>query len=276
MPEPVAVSYSRHGKRRWRQSHTYGFARKIGLCGLVLAEIEEATLSLPFGFVQRDDRLFPVAILSRTEGDCLYVGTNGNWLGSYIPALLRAYPFRLKRDQEHHLVLHIDESSGLIVDTEEDSEPFFEGTEPSEAIKKMQNFLETLEASRKATAEACALLQQLDLVQAWPMLTDEADQEDEADESDDANDASSQQDPMSGLLRIDQAKLAQLDGSALAELNRSGALMLALFQGLSERHLALNKVLAKAHQQQRQHSEDKAKEYLERADDETLSFAWED
>ncbi|WP_201217684.1 SapC family protein [Halochromatium roseum] len=268
MPEPVAVSYSRHGKRRWRQCHTYGFARKVGLCGLVLAEIEEATLSLPFGFVQRDDRLFPVAILSRPEGDCLYVGANGNWLGSYIPALLRAYPFRLKRDQEQHLVLHIDESSGLIVDTEEDSEPFFEGNEPSEAIKEMQTFLETLEASRTATAEACAVLQQLNLVQAWPMLMEETDE---------ANDVPSQPDPISRLLRIDQAKLAQLDGSALVQLNRSGALMLALFQGLSERHLALNKVLAKAHDQQRQHLEEKAQDYLERAgEDDTLSFAWED
>lgn len=265
MPELVAISLSGHGKRRWRRYQSYEFARKTSLCGIVLAEIEEVALSLPFGFIHRGERLFPVAILARDHGECLYISAKGHWLGSYVPAMLRAHPFRLKRDQDGRLVLCFDEGSGLLVDSEDEGEPFFEGAEPSETIKQIQAFLETLEASRRATAEACALLQALELVQPWPMADDE--------------DVESLPQPatMPGLLRIDQARFAELDGEALLRLNQSGGLRLALLQTLSERHLVVNQALDKAHEKQRQRSDDEARDYLTEADDDdTLSFAWED
>lgn len=264
MPTLTAVSRERHGNRRWQSYHRYDFARGFSLCSLVLAEIEEVALSLPFGFIQRRDQLIPVAILGRTDGECLYVGAKGQWLGSYIPAILRGYPFRLMRAEDGRLVLHVDDSQGLVVGPEDEGEPFFEGEQPSQAIQAVQRFLESLESSRQQTAKACALLQEFKLTQPWPSA-------DETKEPPVPYPA-----PTAGLMRIDTAAMAALDGEHLARLNQTGGLRLAFFQTLSERHLTLHDALAKAHQKQREKSADEAEGYLKSEDDTTLSFAWED
>ncbi len=266
MPTLTAVSRERHGNRRWQPYRRYDFARGFSLCSLVLAEIEETALSLPFGFIQRRDQLIPVALLGRTDGECLYIGAKGQWLGSYVPAILRGYPFRLMRAEDGRLVLHVDDSQGLVVGPEDEGEPFFEGEQPSEAIQAVQRFLESLESSRQQTAKACALIQELELAQPWPVADDE-----QAPATPVPYPA-----PMAGLMRIDPEALARLDGEALAHLNRTGGLRLALFQTLSERHLTLHEALDKAHKKQREKSADEAEDYLKHEDDAALSFAWED
>jgi len=260
----TAVSRERHGHRRWQHYRRYEFARGFSLCSLVLAELDELTLSLPFGFIERHDRLVPVAILGRAGGQCLHVGAQGQWVGSYVPAILRGYPFRLIRTEDGRLVLHIDEGSGLVVSAEDEGEPFFEGHEPSQALQEVKTFLENLETSRQQTAEACAQLQELELVQAWPDVDDET-------LSKVPHSA-----PMPGLLRIDSTAVAGLDGTALERLNRSGGLQLALYQPLAERHLAVHAVLERAHLQRHEKSaeETTAEDYFET--DDNLSFAWED
>lgn len=260
----TAVSRERHGHRHWQHYRRYDFARGFTLCSLVLAEIDEITLSLPYGFIQRHDLLVPVAILGRAGGQCLYVGAQGNWVGSYVPAILRGYPFRLIRTEDGRLVLHIDEGSGLLVGAEDEGEPFFEGDGPSPALQEVKTFLENLETSRQQTATVCALLQELELVQPWPVADDEA----AATVHHPA--------PMPGLLRIDPEALAQLDGASLERLNRSGGLQLALYQTLAERHLSVHAVLEKAHLQRQQKPADDtaADDYFE--SDDNLSFAWED
>lgn len=265
MARLTAVSRERHADRRWQQYRTYDFARGFSLCALVLAEIEEVALALPYGFIQRQDVLAPVAILGRAAGECLYIGAQGNWVGGYVPAILRGYPFRLLKTDDGRLVLHIDEGSGVVVNSQAEGEPFFEHDRPSPALQEVQTFLETLEASRQQTARACALLQELGLVMDWPS------------EDDTGGQALAHPAPIPGLLRIDTAALDRLDGEALARLQRCGGLRLAFYQTLSERHLAVQRVLDKAQQQQRQAARDesKADNYFE-DENATLSFAWED
>ncbi|WPL18679.1 SapC [Thiorhodovibrio winogradskyi] len=263
MSGSVPVTRSCHGDRRWRRSQTFEFARSLKLCGLVLAEIEPIALSFPMGFTLRHGRLFPVIILANADGESLYVGPKGQWLANYLPALLRSYPFRIKRDENEHFVLHVDEGSGLVVDTKEDGELFFEGHEPSQAIKDIQAFLETLEVGRQQTAEACSVLQRLGLLTDWPSSAPE--------ESDDFLHPA----PFSDLLRIDQSVLSNLDAPSLHALHQSGGLRLAILQKLSERHLGLHKILTEARKKRQTLSEQDAEEYLENAD-EKLAFAWDD
>ncbi|NBC47502.1 MAG: hypothetical protein GVY22_05835 [Gammaproteobacteria bacterium] len=260
------MSRERHRDRRWQHYRNYEFARGFTLCSLVLAEIDEATLSLPYGFIQRRDMLIPVAILGPPKGECLYVGGQGTWIGGYVPAILRGYPFRLIKTTDDRLVLHVDEGSGLIVGAEDDGEPFFEGGEPSSAIQDVKTYLENLEASRRQTAEACKLLQKFNLVQEWAV------------ESQHGSEQQTYPAPMKGLLRIDPAALERIDPQAFEELNRAGALRLSMYQTLSERHLAAHKALEKAHQKRQQAQDSRedvrAEDYFD--SDGPLSFAWED
>jgi len=103
----------------------------------------------------------PVALLSPVQNRNFFVGPNGQWLGAYIPAKLRAYPFGLLRAQgTDNLTLFIDQDSGLIVEgAEADSEKFFDPDgNPATAIKAVFEFLQKNEAAQAHTDLAVAAL----------------------------------------------------------------------------------------------------------------------
>ena len=94
----------------------------------------------------------------------MLVAPDGRWLGGYIPASLRGYPFRLLPQQgTDQIVLCIDTDSGLVVDGNAAGEDFV-GPDGniSPALKKVLDFLNQLERSRQATDVAVSAL-----AEAW-------------------------------------------------------------------------------------------------------------
>ncbi|MGD1213214.1 MAG: SapC family protein [Candidatus Acidiferrales bacterium] len=71
----------------------------------------------------------------------MFVGPDGRWLGSYVPAWYRGYPFRLlQQEGADEMVLCIDESGKLIVDSKDPGEEFFAADgSPSPAVKPILN-----------------------------------------------------------------------------------------------------------------------------------------
>ena len=56
----------------------------------------------------------------------LFVGPDGHWLGGYVPASLRSYPFRvLGSEGSGQLALCVDEDSGLVVEDSMEREKSF-------------------------------------------------------------------------------------------------------------------------------------------------------
>lgn len=231
MPNYVPVSKENHASKRWKRYESYAYAMSQHVLGLVAAELPKAALAFPIGFVQQNSEFFPVALLGLHPGKNLFVAANGQWVGAYVPSVLRGYPFNLAKSQDNQLVLCVDQDSGLITDGP-DGEAFFdESDEPSEAVKQVLNFLNHVEQNRIATASACATLARHDLIAPWPITI--------KTETGEQN--------IQGLYQMDESKLNQLPDEAFLELRKSGALFIAYCQLLSMQHLPMLGKLIEAH-----------------------------
>jgi hypothetical protein len=90
----------------------------------------------------------------------MFVAADGRWLGFYVPALYRGYPFRLLRKPDSdELVLCVDEESGLVVDGTAGGEEFFDKDGNASAVLKSAfEFLVQFERGRKAMEQPVAAL----------------------------------------------------------------------------------------------------------------------
>lgn len=226
------VSVSRHGNQRWQHRSNYAFAAKDAVCPLVAEELPKAIMSLPIAFVAAAEGFVPVAVLGLVAGQNLFVAPDGRWVGSYVPAFYRGYPFVLACSENGQHVLCIDEASGLLSDTT--GEAFFgEAGNPSEALSEVLNFLTHVSSSRHSTQRACTVLQEHGLLQPWPIKV---------------QGKQGVQDVV-GLFRINEGALNSLSSEGLGAVRDVGALSLAYCQLLSMQHLGQLGQLAQAHEQ---------------------------
>jgi hypothetical protein len=165
----------------------------------------------------------------------MFVGPGGRWLGPYVPAWLRLYPFRLLPQQDtKELVLCVDEESGLVVERTAAGEEFFDAEgNLSPALKPVFEALTVMERSRTATDLAVAALAQAGVIRPWQIKV-KTDQGERA---------------ISGLQHVDDAALSALPDDAFLKLRTTLALPLAYVQMLSAGQLGIFQHLAKLHNQ---------------------------
>jgi hypothetical protein len=223
MPNYQAISHERHANRCWQRHSNYLFAATDAFVPLTAAELPKAMMSFPIAFIEQAGYLIPVAVLGLLQGKNFFIAQDGSWLGKYIPAMFRFHPFRLVQTGDRQHVLCIDEDSGLVADGSDGERFFAENGQPSQAVLDILNALKQVEQGRLATAAACAVLQKLNLIRAWPVTLKTA--------------LGEQQ--VAGLLQVDEAVLNNLSGDALLEISRAGALPLAYCQLLSMQNLPL-------------------------------------
>src|SRR5262245_19044159 len=114
MTKVVAVSRDTHGQKVWQRPTNYLFAAKEALAYIVLAEVVHVGSWMPITFVQQAGRYAPMAMMCPMPGHNLFVAPDGKWLGGYVPASVRGYPFRLIRPEgSEQMTLCVDEDSGL-------------------------------------------------------------------------------------------------------------------------------------------------------------------
>jgi len=227
------ITQETHANRFWQTDATYRFAANITSAPLVALELPKAQQALPIAFVQQQSGGFmPVALLGLSQGLNAYLNKDGQWLSYYIPAIIRAYPFKLANTPEGQQVLCVDEDSGLVSDTK--GEPFFDAQgQVSEKVQAMLNLLVHLDQNTKVTQKICQLLQKYNLIQPWLLSLPSA----EGGQV------------VNGLYQIDETALTQLSGDALAELMQAGAISLAYCQLLSMQHSEALIQLVQAHLQ---------------------------
>lgn len=209
----VAVSREHHGLRRWRRYDNYAFAREIHIIDIALAETAKVASAMPIVFVGPPEALEPRALMGLEPGNNSFVGSDSQWHGAYVPALLRVHPFKfLSTGQE--LVFCIDEASI----TDEAGELFFdEAGALTSATQHVVSFLQQLEVSRQAAKLAASALARLGLIrpispEVVPGLA--------------AHHAAA-------LLGVDAQALAALSDREFASLRATGAIQLAYHQMLS-------------------------------------------
>lgn len=219
----VPVSFERHGKKAFRRFTSYAFAANEMVIPLVAAELSKAALSFPIGFLKQGEETILVGVMGLEPGSNLFVGPDGKWVGTYVPAAFRAYPFILANAQDNRQVLCINETSGLVVD-DLSGEPFFtEKSNPSEAIKSILDFLTKIHNNRLLTDSACQVVAKFDLLEPWSITT--------AGENGPRN--------VTGLWRVSESKLGLLSNEGFLELRTAGAIALAYGQLISMGHMPM-------------------------------------
>lgn len=214
------------GKALIRNERLYGFAAKDSLVPVVAAELPQILPMMPLGFVPGEGGFVLVAVASLEPGASLFVAPeSGQWLGGYVPASLRTYPFRMLKDAENgRNLLYIADDDNLIGDASQGGEPFFdENNNPSQFVASLIEFLSEIEGNRMATQMAVAALEAAGLIQPWSLQTEK--------------DSAAVQ--VKGLFRIDEAALNALDADTLKGLREKGALAIAYAQLFSMNQLSV-------------------------------------
>lgn len=230
MPKFQAITKTHFVNLRWRRVEKYHFAARDTVVPVVAQELPRACMSLPLAFFLQGQDVICVAVLGFQPGRNLFVTADGNWIGPYIPAAYRGYPFAVADTHDGAMALCVDMESGLV--DAGPGEPFFDDTgEPTPAVQKTLAFLHQVRTNEVATRRMCAALHAEGLIVPWSIVVKDG-QGDRAVE---------------GLYRIDEAKLHSLDRDALYRLHQAGALAAAFCQLLSMQHLPTLGRLAEAH-----------------------------
>ena len=242
MLELVAITAERHTGKLWKHVIDYAFAAENNVIPLLGAELDKAAVVMPIGFCNLDAGYQLVAITSLQPGMNLYVAPDGQWLSEYIPVALQAYPFQLaQQDSTDEFILCIDEASGLVVESEEHGNAFFDNQDqPTQKIKDILNFLLGVKAGRVVTQKAVDALADAGLITAWEINLKQGEQVV----------------PVKGLFRIDEAALNKLDDENFLALRKAGGLAVAYAQLISTNRIEL---LERLGQLQREIAEQPAK-----------------
>lgn len=222
MAQLTVISHEKHAGKRWKRYSSYDFAAQDALAPVVAQEVSRACLCLPLGFMKTEDAYHLVAIQGLKPGVNLLVNQEGNWVGGYVPAAYRAYPFVLANTEDRRRVLCVVTDNDLINDSE--GEPFFdEEGEPSSAVKSALKFLEQVWVNTQITNQLCDTLAEHGLIKPWNVHIKSA----KGDQK------------LEGLYCIDEAALNALPAEGLGAVRDAGAMPLAYCQLLSMQHLHL-------------------------------------
>ena len=170
-----------------------------------------------------------VAITSLQPGTNLYVAPDGKWLGTYIPASLRAYSFKLARQEgSDESILCINEASRLVVNDIEEADAFFDdANQHSARLINIFSLLSKVEANRVVTQRAVNALAEACLILPWELRLKQGEEVL----------------PTKGLFRADEAAVNKLDDEQFSTVRNVGRLPIAYAQLMSMNQLAMPEYL---------------------------------
>lgn len=108
----VPISSETHRDLSVKVTENYGFAKSLNSVPLLAAEFLAAAQDYAIVFASGADVVFPVVLLGFEDGANLCVDETGAWVGGYVPAFLRRYPFVFSEDvggETGNFTLCIDE-----------------------------------------------------------------------------------------------------------------------------------------------------------------------
>lgn len=143
----VPVALERHRYKKVRNTTQFDYAAGFHIAYVTVHEFARAAATYPIVFLEDkpNDGFRPVVLMGLKPGENLFVGPDGAWNASYIPAMIRRYPFALSKGaEENRFVVCVDEASTLLSDTE--GAPMFdEKGEPTQVIENVKRYLSELQ-----------------------------------------------------------------------------------------------------------------------------------
>jgi len=199
---------------------TPAFARKLNALAISLAEFSTAARDYPIVFASLDQgkTYAPVIVLGLQAGVNLFVNEAGEWERSvYFPAFVRRYPFCISK-------LYVDgeaSSERVVCVATSYIDPagvalFTPKGEPTPAWRNAERLLAEYEADLDRTAQMCASLARLQLLEPFSMQVVEKDKPEFR---------------LAGMFRVSEARLKDLKPASHKVLVNKG------FMGLIYAHL---------------------------------------
>ncbi|MFU8776145.1 MAG: SapC family protein [Roseovarius sp.] len=162
----VPLNSERHRDWSVRTVPDFRFARNINAAPLTAVEFDQAGAEYPIVFAGGDEAVLPVAVLGVQDGENLNVGPEGAWLGRYVPAFVRRYPFVFSSDAEGKtLTLCVDEAFEGANQTGVGERLFDSEGAQTQYTRNVLRFLQDYQAHFQRTQAFCKRLTDLDLLQ---------------------------------------------------------------------------------------------------------------
>lgn len=201
-------------------------ASRLNALFVAAVEFADVAREFPIVFVRAGkeddgrDQIAPIAVLGLLANQNLYE-KDGDWRASYVPAVLRCYPFCIGRIDADKFAICMDMAwPGVQADS---GTPVFQDDgQPGELLTTVQKHLENLEAEVQRTRLVGRRLQELDLLRDMRF---------------DATLADGRQHSLDGFLTVDEEKLQALPDTVVGQLHREGILGLIHAHWLSMGHM---------------------------------------
>ena len=174
----VPVTKARHAGKKIKQVEGLGFASQFHIASVMVHEFARASAIYPVVFLEdkAKDEFRPVVLMGLEAGENLFVGEDGKWAASYVPAIIRRYPFALaSTGEEGRFTVCIDEGSDLVND-DEGVALFDENGEPAESLENVKRYLGELQQMDMFTREFCKYFAEHNLFTPLNMRVRQADQ----------------------------------------------------------------------------------------------------
>ena len=209
------VALQRNAKVRLPQAgEVPAFARTLNAIPLSLAEFAPAMREYPIVFTSGDQgkTFTPVAVLGLTAGENLFLEGEGWAPKAYVPAYARRYPFcmaqvRVQDKVQENRLICVEKSF-----LDDAGEALFDDAGKALARwENIQRLLTEFEADLERTREACSILSDYALLEPFSMQATPKD----------GGGAAVQ---LTGMHRVSEAKLNELNANQLKNLMRKGIL----------------------------------------------------
>ena len=206
------VNAERH--RNWcvKAGTDFQFAARVNSVPLMSVEFAAAAREFPVVFAGSETEIVPVVILGTADDKNLYVGEDGQWQATYIPAFIRRYPFVFSNSEDgSQLLLCIDEEFAGCNEDGRGERLFDAEGNRTQYLENVLDFLKNYQASFQLTVQFCKGLKELDILE--PMQATFAPPEGKPS-------------VLSGFYAVNRAKLKALSDEQLVALARSDGLEL--------------------------------------------------
>lgn len=206
--EISALNITRHESATLLPVDNYSFAETSHAIAIGVSEFASALSEYPIVFVKAESRVLPMILTGLESEKNMFVAADGTWLGKYLPAYVRRYPFVLAQGENDIMTVCIDEAySGL--NKSDEGERLFENQQQTAYLKNAIEFLQAYEQEMKNTEVFCQYLNEFNLLEESSATVEKTEQAPHS---------------ISGFFVISREKLENLTAAGLKKLQQVGVL----------------------------------------------------
>ncbi len=161
----VPFNTIKHAGKKIAPTSSFKFAEKSYIASVMIHEFNRAASIYPIVFLKDGEEFKLYALLGLQQEENLFIDDQGRWNASYIPAIIRRYPFALGKNEanDNELMVCIDEESESISD-KEGQDLVGEDGKPGEIVIKAKEFLSELQKFHNITTAFCRELAKRELL----------------------------------------------------------------------------------------------------------------